>query len=272
MPTELDLARVHAKLKWARGHFEVVNGEISAWLKSNPHLVVFNRNQHFTKFWLTIRLDGPKPDFERWSFTVGDCVTNLRDTLDHLIYAIAHLPSSPNPAKSDLASFIIRDLEVNFIKDARSRLLSVPDSVKNSVRRFQPFERPDTQLPPLLGILAELANQNKHKMLSLMMTTPSALDINLIDEGATERQEGVTFDLFRGDLQDGSPMAIWQFPRPAPNLKFNPNSKVSLQVAIRHKALQGNTAFDADRTSYDVLLRKLFVEVEFIIGEIAKLV
>jgi hypothetical protein len=271
MASKLDLTSVKAKLEWARGHFEVVDREITAWLESNPHVVVFQCNHQCTKFWLTLRVNGAKPDFERWSLMVGDCVTNLRDTLDHLIYAIAHLSNSPNPTKSDRAAFIIRKLEVNFDTDAKTRLCSVPDVVENAVRRYQPFNRSHSLLPPLLGILAELANGNKHKMLSLMMTTPASLDINLIDE-APERQGGVTFEIFHSDLEDGSPIAIWQFPRPAPNLKFNRESKIALHVAIRHEALEGNTAFDADRTSYSILLRHLFAEVELVIEDIAKLI
>ena len=269
--TGLDLSSVRAKLEWARGHFESVDREIAGWLKSNPHEVVFQRNDQCTKFWLLLRTGEPKPNFERWSLMVGDCITNLRDTLDHLIFAIAHLPNSPNASSSDRAAFIIRKDVVSFNKDSRNRLCSVPGSVKDAVLSFQPFNRPHFILPPLLGILSELANGNKHKMLSFMMTAPASLDINLIEEGVSTRQEGVTFDIVQSDLEDGMPIAIWNFPRPAPTLKFNQESVIELHVAIRHKPLQGNNAFDADRTSYSNLLRLLFAEVEFVIDEIAKL-
>ena len=50
---ELDLTGTRAKLAWARHHFKIVDDEITAWLKENPHQLVFQCNDQCTKFWLT---------------------------------------------------------------------------------------------------------------------------------------------------------------------------------------------------------------------------
>jgi hypothetical protein len=266
----LDLMGVHAKLGWARHHFNAVNTEITAWLNTDPYHLTFHRNQQFTKFWVTVHARGDKPDFERWSLMVGDCVTNLRDSLDHLIFAIAQLPTSPKPEKRGLAAFIIRNHPREFSKDAKGRLCSVPEPILDAVRCFQPFNRPCAPLPPLLGVLGELANGNKHKLLSLMMTTFSQYDVKFVGEGTMHHN--ATFDIYKGNLDDGRVALIFELPTPNPTLNLDKDSKISLHVSLPHKPCDGNTAFDADRTAYRPLLDLIFAEVELVIETITKLV
>lgn len=147
----LDLSGVEAKYKWAQLHFEAVNSEISAWLDSDQNTIIVEHNEDFTQWYLQASMKGTKPNFERWGLMIGDCVTNLRDSLDHLIFGIAHLPASPKPEKSDKAAFIIRDKPESFAQDSKTRLCSVPQPVSEAVAKFQPFNRPHLYTPPLLG-------------------------------------------------------------------------------------------------------------------------
>jgi len=136
MDPKLDLASVKAKLAWARSHFDLVDGEISTWLNGNPHQLVYERNEQFTKHWFRVKIIGAVPDFQRWALIIGDCVTNLRDALDHLIFAIAQLDTSPRPEKRDKAAFIIADTLTDFKEWSRGKLVSVPDPVRKSVLSF----------------------------------------------------------------------------------------------------------------------------------------
>jgi hypothetical protein len=219
---------------------------------------------------MTLHISGEKPDFERWSLMVGDCVTNLRDSLDHLIYGIAQLPTSPKPESSHLAAFIIRDDLDRFEKDAKQRLCSVPNVVRDAVRSFQPINRPLPELPPLLGILGELANGNKHKLLALMMTTFGSYDIKFV--GESPAREKATFDVYKGHLDDGRIVFLFELPSPHPSIKLDKESKIGLHISLPHKPRQGNTAFDADRTAYRPLLEAIFTEVELVIDTITKIV
>ena len=266
----LDTTSVDAKLAWARNHFQIVQNEVIAWVNSKPHEILFESNQEFSKFWLRVRLKGERPDFMRWSLIIGDCVTNLRDTLDHLVYAIAHLPSSPNPTKRGKAAFVIAPSLKDFNAWSDSRLISVPGGVKDAVLSFQPFKRQTVpHLPPLLKVLADLANGNKHRLLGVVLATPGLIDVEFVTtSGIIQRP---SFEIYKHDVRDGIPVCIWEFPIPDPQLQLKRNSKIGLHVAIKHNAADGNTAFDADRTVFTALLDMLFTEVETVIETLKKL-
>jgi hypothetical protein len=267
----LDLTGVRAKLAWSRHHFEIVDGEIDTWMKRNPYQIIFQRNDEFTKFWLRLKITDNTADFQRWGLILGDCVTNMRDALDHLIFAIAGLITSPNPDKAERAAFVIASDSGEFKKWSRGKLASVPDSVRDSILTFQPFNRrSNPRLPSLLGILAELANGNKHKVITVALTTPSMIDVELT--GIYGISQEPTLDIYRGNLKDGDPVCIFEVPKPDPHLKLKADSKVGLHIAIRHMKIEGNKAFDADRTAYRQLILALFEEVEIVIDTLTKLV
>lgn len=268
----LNLATVNAKLAWARQHFKLADSEMDAWINSDPHRLLYERNQEFTKHWFRLKIkEGRTPDFVRWSLMVGDCITNLRDTLDHLIYAIAALPTSPNPGKRDKAAFIIRTDPENFAKGRRSRLCSVPDPVANAVLDFQPFNRPHPKLPPVLGLLSELANGNKHKLLNVVLTSPAVIDVQF-DSKSVVRQEDALFQIYRGNIEDGTVICTFELPTPDPTISLNPKSKFGFHIAIKHTGMKGNASFDADRTPYRILLESMFDEVQVVIDRISRLV
>jgi hypothetical protein len=137
----LDVGSVNAKLGRARHHFDLVDAEINTWLDTKPYVPIYERNREHTKHWLRLKVNG-NPDFRRWGLMIGDCLTNLRDTLDHLIYGIAALPGSPNHEKRERAAFIIRSCQKDFTYNCRTRLASVPEAVRDAVLSFQPFNRP----------------------------------------------------------------------------------------------------------------------------------
>ncbi len=268
----LDLTGTRAKLAWAHHHFKIVDGEITAWLKGNPHELVFQCNEQCTKYWLRASRVGAVPDFQRWGLIIGDCVTNLRDALDHLIFAIAGLPTSPNRDKRDKAAFIITSDVGEFKKWGRGKLASVPDPIKDSVFSFQPFNRrSNPRMPSLLGILAELANGNKHKVPTVVLTVPSLIDVEFVSQSGVRQQS--TFDIYKGDIQDGTVVCIFEVPKPDPQIKLVSNSSfVRFHVALKHKPIEGNTALDADRADYQGLVLDIFKEVEFVIDTLTEMV
>ncbi len=265
----MDLTSVNRKLQWARHHFDLVDREINAWLNTKPYSFTHEQNREHTKHWFRASVGG-NHDFQRWGLMIGDCLTNLRDTLDHLIYSIACLSTSPHPSRRESAAFIIRGCPDDFARDSKSRLASVPGPVLDAVLNFQPFNRPHPPLLPLLQILGELANGNKHKLLLVALSTPAVIDIQFHSNSPVAQKH--TFDIYKGDIKDGTVACIFEWPSPDPTLKLQPNGKIGLQVALRHKPLEGNTAFDADKTSYSRMIELLFKEVETVIATIAALV
>ena len=256
-------------MAWARGHFQALDAEIAVWLKDDAHRIVYKRNEDFTQHYLRAEF-GSKPRLDRWPLILGDCVTNLRDALDHLIYTIAHLPGMPLPAKADKAAFIIRNALPHFTDDAKQRLCSVPNTVRDAVLSFQPFNRPHAIVPPLLSILSELANGSKHKLLAVMTTTPQKLDVNFISNGKVNH-EGITYGVKNGGVVEDGPFFVVETANPDPNFRLTAG-EIHFGIAIGHTPLPGDTRYDAAHTTYRVLMEAIFDEVQQVIDTISALV
>ena len=93
-----DLTSVLAKLRHSESHFQKVKEKIDAWLKSDAYSLIPERNKDLTEWVLIAKLTGAAPDLEQWSLEMGDAITNLRDCLDHLIYAFAQFETRNDPS------------------------------------------------------------------------------------------------------------------------------------------------------------------------------
>ena len=266
---ELDLSSVYAKLEWATTHFKAVDSEIDTWLNSGDNKLIYERNEDFTQHYLRAHMPGPRPDFQRWSLIIGDCVTNLRDALDHLIYAVASLPTSPSPDKREKACFLITSCEKDFWDWGKSKLASVPQPVRDAMLKVQPFNRPHVLLPPLLAVLRELANGNKHKILNMAITTPGIAKVELISKDAIEQPAQIGIN--RNDIEDGTTVFVFEVEKPDPSIYLK-TADVALHVAIRHTPRKGSTEFGSDRTPYRILIQWLLDEVAIVLDLMVKAV
>jgi hypothetical protein len=263
------LRGVYAKLSWARAHFHTMDAELQAWVKDDAHRIIYERNEDFTQHYL--RADfGSQPRHDRWPLMIGDCVTNLRDTLDHLIYAIAHLPGMPFPSEADKAAFIIRDAPGKFTKDAKTRLCSVPNVVRDAVLSFQPFNRPNGVRLPVLSLLSELANGSKHKLLSVTLLSPEKMDVEFISDSNVTHDPAPIAALNKSGIMEGHPFFVVETV-PDPNFRMK-SGEIHFGIAIAHSPLPGEASFDAGHTPYGIFLKSMFDEVEQVLNTITALV
>lgn len=257
-PPELDLRSVYAKLEWATTHFKIVDAEINAWLYSGDNKILAQRNEDGTQHYLRAYMPKPKPDFQRWSLIIGDCLTNLRDTLDHAIFAIAQLASSPNQSKRDKAAFVLAADEAQFTAWSKTKLASLPDPIRGVVASFQPFNRPHPVLPSLLYLLSQLANGNKHRLLNVAITSPGIAEVEFVSAAALLQPGRV--GIANGDIEDGTVFFVFEVEIPDPSIYLR-SANVGLHVAIKHPARIGDTSFGSDRTSYKYLIQAFMNEV-----------
>jgi hypothetical protein len=101
-----------------------------------------------------------------------------------------------------------------------------------------------------------------------MLTCPELIDVEFVSQIGLKQIPKYSF--CEDDLKDGTPVFIFEIPLPDPSIKLKPQSKIGVQTAIRHKAKDGNTCFDAKRTTYRALLNAIFTEVELVIDTIYK--
>ncbi len=258
VPLELNLNSVYAKLNWAISHFELIDTEILAWLHSGNNEILYQRNEDATQHYLRAWMPGPRPDFERWSLMIGDCLTNLRDCLDHAVYAIAQLPTSPRPDKRDKACFLMTTNHDDFVNWGKTKLASVPTAVRDVMLNFQPYNRTHPILPPLLSLLSDLANGNKHRLLNVAITSPGIAEIEFVSKAAIAQPGKV--GIVEGDVEHNAVFFVFEVETPDPSIYLK-SAKLSLNVAIKHRPRIGDTDFGSDRTSYGALIRELIGEV-----------
>jgi hypothetical protein len=170
-----------AKFRRAYEHLHAIDAVIERFLDMKPYRFIgeYEPRPPFAKQALvryTLRLHAPVPLPPELPALIGDCLTNLRASLDHLIYGIA----LKHTGRDDLADqtrlqFAIYDDAGKFGSWAgimrKNSLL--PDAVITLIEQFQPyydykgpqnlFERHLTRNP--LWILNALVNADKHRTL-----------------------------------------------------------------------------------------------------------
>src|ERR1700733_5010320 len=92
------------KMRWAKHHLDLLDGEIRDYLRCNPYSVSFEDDLEAGEYIVKLTVES-LPD--RIGLIVGDFVSCLRTSLDHLANALTHCADGvPN----DSASFPVIDL------------------------------------------------------------------------------------------------------------------------------------------------------------------
>ena len=157
------------KVGRAEEHFDAVKADLIAWKESKPYVVTKQSDSEGKRHGLVVQIY-KFPPFDRLSLVSGDCVHNLRGALDTLIYAAAIRDSGINPPPNAKAlQFPITDDSVAFAGEQKRRLAPLSARTQTRVERAQPYNRPHAVLPPLLRVLADFDNIDKHRLLNLVI-------------------------------------------------------------------------------------------------------
>ena len=222
----------YAKLSRAHELADTLQSEIAVWSDSNPYHMIRERDSNATRYSIIVRID-KEPSFERWALLAGDCVHSLRAALDHAVYAIAMYDSQtdPPPGERDLAFPITREGQTLKLDDRRIVSLTLP--VREEIERLQPYNRPHPELPPLLAVLRDFDDTDKHRFLQLAYTQAVNAEFENIS-GLIPNQQ-MMFLCHKGEIKDGIEIAAIVLDRPTPNLQYEAY-RADLTIAIRHAA------------------------------------
>lgn len=203
---------------------------------------------------------------------IADCLYSLRCCLDHLIYAIACHEALPNsPIHEGRLQFPITDDRANF-DDAvicRKQLGTISDPVRTVIERYQPYNRPHPDLPPLLSILRELSNRDKHKLLQLVLHQAIAAEIGMDCGGITLPEGNAEFFPGSSEIEDGAEIGAVVFKTPAPSSVHFDKTIVHVVIAMRHGKRDPATPTSYEWTDFKPLLNFLSAEVRQIIYEVS---
>jgi hypothetical protein len=175
----LDGARI--KIDRAKEHLDSLKGEIQRYIDCKPFEVPLEVKGDMTRTCrpLVLRLEPPL----RLSTIIGDCVTNLRASLDYIAWELA-TKYAATPLKSGQqkrVQFPITLTQQDFSKvsgtaDHLRNVCNIPAAALTLIESVQPYHAGYE----LLKHLNDLANEDKHRLPVLTACHPETLSI-LVD-------------------------------------------------------------------------------------------
>jgi len=168
-------------LKLARADFQVrtIADQISGWCSKNPITGRCELRDDRLGYRLIVEDFAETAPLDAWGLITGECVHNLRSSLDNLAFALARLRQDP-PTNPAAIHFPICQDRSTFEKSDRVRrsLDQIPAETASRVERLQPFQRnrSDEEGTPETDALAQLQwlnNNDKHRVPSVVLIAPT---------------------------------------------------------------------------------------------------
>jgi hypothetical protein len=263
----LDLTSVRAKLARSQEHAQTVKREVKAWINRNPYSSIEKTSADTTRHSVILMVNEPA-HFQRWTLMFADFLSNLRAALDYLVFAIAMRESAPDPPRYEGSlMFPITDCRAKF-DDAvsRHRLGDISAGMRRAIQQVQPYNRPHKHLPPLLAILRDFNNADKHKLLRLGYAAVSEGNMSLTGD----MPPGALFKAIPNaeEVKDGAEIFAMVSNVPTPDMKYE-RRDFEIIVAVRHRKRDPGGPEGSDRTDLGAMMYALSGEVRVIINTVA---
>lgn len=230
----------------------------------HPYSISKEVNADSTRYSLVLRENEPAP-LQRWTLGMADALNNLRTVLDYLVYAVAVSESGNNPPPYDgRLQFPITDGRADFDEAVRTRRLGeISESVRATFEMFQPYNRPHPTLPPVLRILRELNNTDKHRMIRLAYGAISKGNFGF--QGAFP-QDGRQWKAFpnMGEVKDSAEIFTMICDRLTPNMEWD-QTIAEIVIAIWHGKRDPTGPEWSDHTEIGALFEAISHEVRTVI-------
>jgi hypothetical protein len=213
------------RLAWAGLQREVFGAACRVYINSKPYEYVTEDNQDSgERIWKLKVLRPPDIDLR---LMAGDCLHNLRATLDNAAWALAKLKKDPPPAGT---AFVIAKDKDGF-QGKRRDLAGLPTAVAKKIEELQPYEvLPEMPEFNSLWVLNRLWNDDKHRASPLVIFGGSIdqADAGFWGEGLPP---GTIFNL--GSFKDGDEVAAVPLPPHQPKPEEEP--KLAFDIAFSER-------------------------------------
>ena len=157
------------KLQQAKTHLEHIKAETSEWLKQNPNCIdaKINRNkgEFIVKFIPTAEFPSNKI-----ALLIGDCIHNIRSSLDHLVYALAlRYCNNSLPEKfSETCEFpIFKQPKKN--EKWKKKTGFIDPKAQEIIKGLQPYVEGNNNTSSMLWTIHELDCIDKHRRLHVII-------------------------------------------------------------------------------------------------------
>jgi hypothetical protein len=180
----MGLEAVNSKFNWARHHFELFERELREHMKVDPNKFVREPEVSTDKdgrMWVYGRFEAAQAIPDAIPHILGDCLGNLRSTLDYLIWELVRANGNDPTEKN---AFPVAITSKNYRNQLdRGILNGVSPEAAATVEQFQPYHVGSNAESSLIYVLNKFANINKHRRI-LLTRTRTALpppDLQVVD-------------------------------------------------------------------------------------------
>jgi hypothetical protein len=161
------LDSVRQKMYRSQIHFDELLKEVVAYYESSPGEIV--RTQESPANAPLFRFQEKTPVPARIPLILGDCLQNLRSSLDYLVWELVEA-AGKIPDDRLMFPIAITQKQYEEALKKRHRLDNVDSRAIAIIDRFQPFHSPRPEAT-VLAILDKLTNINKHRRVILTSLT-----------------------------------------------------------------------------------------------------
>jgi hypothetical protein len=202
-----------------------------AWNATRPYAAKRRHDGTGARHSITIHINNPPPP-ERWSVISGDCVHALRCALDHFAYAVAVHESNMNPPPDErVLQFPIADRPEKFAI-AVKRIRRLSERMQLNIEAVQPYRRPHAHVPPLLGLLRDLDDADKHRLLNVVVSRQAQGRISFTAVSPTLPVVPTSISYKAGAVEDGAEI-VWFTVNP-PNTGLQFEHETVMVIALSH--------------------------------------
>jgi hypothetical protein len=252
-----ELADCWLKIGRAEEHSKTVSDEICDWENAKPYLLVKNRDAKGSRYNITVNFTIPYRD--RWSLIAGDCIHNLRSALDHLIYGVAlSLAKVSPPPDYRRLQFPIADSPEEFAGQ-KWRIESLGETVGANIKGVQPYNRRHPLLPPLLSIIRDFDDCDKHRLLNIAISRQQSGEAK-IDCPIGHIVQTVIAN--PNDIINGAEIMAFTIDPPLPDVKYQ--YETSLTIGFCHASGPTGVQVTSIRTLLPLLCKEVRTVVEIV--------
>ena len=168
------LDSVRHKIFRAQTHFAELQTEMRGYFHTNPGKVVREAKGEPNEYIGTFQAGGPIP--ARLPIIIGDCLQNLRSSLDYLVWELV-LAAKNNPGKHNMFP-VCATLEAFNNQVTKQRRLDgvAPDAVAE-IKSLQPYHDGQDFGKNVLWVIDDFCNINKRRRLLVINFTSGMGDI-----------------------------------------------------------------------------------------------
>lgn len=160
----INLLSVVKKVDWAKHHLDLLDGELKKYVSTGPYITTAWDDHEAGEH--VIELDSREPPDEV-GLILGDFVSCLRGSLDHLATSLAILGG----AKNQRASFPVLGIRNSSSwRNFTASVEGIPTEAIAVIDSFQPYHRGDLYKDTELWKLHRLWNIDKHRRIPIHST------------------------------------------------------------------------------------------------------